>query len=55
MLKKETTFDDPRLKDLSKEELKFLGNLARIYVQSIIKKADEDSLSIHKKIKRRSI
>lgn len=56
MLKKEKiTFDDPRLKDLSSEELKFLGNLARIYVQSIIKKADENSLSIYKEIKRRPI
>lgn len=50
-----TKLDDPRLKDLSNEELKFLGNLARIYVQSIIKKADEESLSIYKKIRRRSI
>ncbi len=50
-----TTSNDPRLKDLSNEELKFLGNLARIYVQSIIKKADENSLSIYKKIKRRSV
>jgi len=47
--------NDPRLKGLSYEDLKFLRNLANIYVQSIIKLADENSLSIHKKIKRRSV
>lgn len=47
--------NNPHLEGLSYEDLNFLRNLAKIYVQSIVKLADENSLPIHKKIPRRPV
>jgi hypothetical protein len=46
---------DKHLEGMSETEIKFIRNLASAFVDSVLKKVDENSVSVHKKIKRRSI
>lgn len=45
----------PALQGLSYEEIKFLRSLAKIYVNTIVKIADENSVPVHPEVQRRSV
>lgn len=45
---------EDHLKGMSTEEIKIIRTLAGVFVNSILKKVDENSVAVHKKEQRRS-